>query len=185
MQGHINSLTDFVHGRDVKPANIVQTAGWGTITNLGLSTANSEKKISDMFAAAIEASQKKPPSSIWIERDFLNIGKDRTESISFEHSESNVTVQHETGSLSSVKGDLTFISGSLKGSAFSKTNFVKAASNLTGTSVLGAPSNHTTVRYRLIDLGTAIAVSDAAGDSIDTGPASMMTFTAMDFAGLT
>lgn len=40
------------------------------------------------------------------------------------------------------------------------------------------------IQYKLIDLGTAIAVSDAEGENEITASASMMTFTAMDFAGL-
>ena len=45
------------------------------------------------------------------------------------------------------------------------------------------PVSRERIQYKLIDLGTAIAVSDALGDSENTTVSSMMTFTAMDFAG--
>jgi hypothetical protein len=187
--------------------------------------------MSDMFAAAIEASKRKSSSSMWIEQDFLNVAKDRSASIKFEqflqtHFAQNLSkedakaafdrldldrngdidLKEWNAGLSALecqlnilnsgaqhasqnpvlKSDLALLSPDMptdaRSSMLSKSSFVSSDLNLkSGT--MGA--KHKTIRYKLIDLGTAIAVSDVASDNMATASASMMTFTAMDFAGLT
>ena len=86
----------------------------------------------------------------------------------------NILNSKPESAISMHKSDVVYMSG------VSKSYMSSTISSMAGTH---ATSKHTTIRYKLIDLGTAIAVSDAAGESMSSASASMMTFTAMDFAG--
>jgi hypothetical protein len=218
------------HYRDVKPANMVQTTAADNVTKLSYkstSLASTNKKMSETFAAAIEASKQKSSnlSNTWIKQEFLAVANERSGALNFEtflqtnfathlseedakvafdrldlDKNGSIDIKEWTAGLGSlefqlnilkpgethgneksvVKSELGFVDGDMK-----RINASVISNSIARISAMGSTLTlkHTTTRYKLIDLGTAIAVSDAAGDSMNTASSSMIKFTAMDFAG--